>query len=186
MNDTHLTRLADSIAAEAHKHQRRKWSDDPYIVHPRRVRAKVASRPGSTEIDEAAALLHDVVEDTEIDADKLAELLVKDGMIDADVAGEVMGLVMELTQPYTDDEVKHMSRAEKRELDWAKLRNVSDRAKRLKLCDRIDNIGGSPMPSGMLRKYLPESRVIHEICSPADPELGQELMEIIVRLEKGR
>ncbi|WP_291274414.1 RelA/SpoT family protein [Flavobacterium sp.] len=63
--DKKIIRKAFDVAVEAHKEQRRK-SGEAYIFHPIAV-AKIVARDiglGSTAI--AAALMHDVVEDTEI------------------------------------------------------------------------------------------------------------------------
>ncbi|MGH7175675.1 MAG: HD domain-containing protein [Minisyncoccia bacterium] len=190
-----LVRLADQIAEQAHRGQQRKWADDPYIVHPRRVAAMVAGLAGTDHIDVAAALLHDVVEDTEVNADKLADLLVAyvpdrgdfiglthSRPAEADEVQAVLALVLELTKDYPDDEEKTMSRAEKRERDWAQLRKVSDRAKRIKMCDRYDNITGSPMPSGMRKKYKPESLTLVEICGSVDPDLHRLLLGAIDKM----
>lgn len=44
--------------------QKRKYTGEPYIVHPLAVAGLVATVPGATQEMIAAALLHDVVEDT--------------------------------------------------------------------------------------------------------------------------
>lgn len=51
------------IAEEAHKGQKRYFSNEDYITHPRRVAAQVALRYDDPDVL-AAALLHDVMEDT--------------------------------------------------------------------------------------------------------------------------
>jgi (p)ppGpp synthase/HD superfamily hydrolase len=51
-------------AAHAAVGQKRKYTGEPYIVHPAEVAKIVASVPGSTPDMVAAAWLHDVVEDT--------------------------------------------------------------------------------------------------------------------------
>ncbi|MCP4870626.1 MAG: HD domain-containing protein, partial [Proteobacteria bacterium] len=58
--------LADvlAFATEAHKGQKRKYTGEDYIVHPISVSALVKKHGGS-EIQQAGALLHDVVEDTQ-------------------------------------------------------------------------------------------------------------------------
>ena len=63
-------RQAFEIAAEAHKHMRRK-SGEPYILHPIAVAKIVASEMylGTTSI--ICALLHDTVEDTEMTLDDI-------------------------------------------------------------------------------------------------------------------
>jgi guanosine-3',5'-bis(diphosphate) 3'-pyrophosphohydrolase len=61
--DKKLIRLAFETAVEAHKDQRRK-SGEPYILHPIAVAQIVADQIGLGATSIAAALLHDVVEDT--------------------------------------------------------------------------------------------------------------------------
>lgn len=61
--DKKLIRLAFDTAVDAHKLQRRK-SGEPYIFHPIAVANIVASQIGLDAISIAAALLHDVIEDT--------------------------------------------------------------------------------------------------------------------------
>lgn len=62
--DKKLIRLAFDTAVDAHKEQRRK-SGEPYILHPIAVAKIVASQIGLDAVSIAAALLHDVVEDTD-------------------------------------------------------------------------------------------------------------------------
>src|SRR5690606_16999331 len=62
-DDKKLIRLAFDTAVEAHKDQRRK-TGEAYIFHPIAVAKIVASEIGLDATSIAAALLHDVVEDT--------------------------------------------------------------------------------------------------------------------------
>ncbi|MFK5982501.1 MAG: RelA/SpoT family protein [Flavobacteriaceae bacterium] len=62
--DKKLIRSAFDIAVDAHKDQRRK-SGEAYIFHPIAVAKIVASEIGLDSTSIAAALLHDVVEDTD-------------------------------------------------------------------------------------------------------------------------
>jgi GTP pyrophosphokinase len=62
--DKKLIRSAFDVAVDAHKEQRRK-SGEAYIFHPLAVAKIVASEIGLDATSIAAALLHDVVEDTE-------------------------------------------------------------------------------------------------------------------------
>lgn len=62
--DKELIRKAFAIASEAHKHVRRK-SGEPYILHPIAVARIVAVDIGLGTKSIVAALLHDVVEDTD-------------------------------------------------------------------------------------------------------------------------
>ena len=62
--DKKLIRTAFDLAVEAHSEQRRK-TGEPYIYHPIAVAKIVAYEIGLGAVSIAAALLHDVVEDTE-------------------------------------------------------------------------------------------------------------------------
>jgi len=62
--DKKLVRSAFDVAVDAHKNQRRK-SGEAYVFHPIAVAKIVASEIGLDAVSIAAALLHDVVEDTE-------------------------------------------------------------------------------------------------------------------------
>ncbi len=64
-DDKKLIRKAFDVAVDAHKEQRRK-SGEAYIFHPIAVAKIVASEIGLGATSIAAALMHDVVEDTDI------------------------------------------------------------------------------------------------------------------------
>ena len=53
-----------AMAAHAAVGQKRKYTGEPYIVHPAEVASIVARVPGATPDMVAAAWLHDVIEDT--------------------------------------------------------------------------------------------------------------------------
>lgn len=64
-SDKKLIRKAFDVSVEAHKNQRRK-SGEAYIFHPLGVAKIVASEIGLGATSIAAALMHDVVEDTDV------------------------------------------------------------------------------------------------------------------------
>ena len=71
--DKKLIRSAFDTAVDAHKDQRRK-SGEAYIFHPIAVAKIVASEIGLDATSIAAALLHDVVEDTSYTLDDLERM----------------------------------------------------------------------------------------------------------------
>lgn len=71
--DKKLIRKAFDVAVDAHKDQRRK-SGEAYIFHPIAVAKIVASEIGLGATSIAAALMHDVVEDTEITVKDIEKL----------------------------------------------------------------------------------------------------------------
>lgn len=74
--DKKLIREAFDLAIDAHKEQRRK-SGEAYIFHPIAVARIVANEMGLDAVSIAAALLHDVVEDTEYTLDDMERIFGK-------------------------------------------------------------------------------------------------------------
>ena len=72
-DDKVLIRKAFDIAVDAHSKQRRK-TGEPYIFHPIAVAKIVAMEIGLGATSIAAALLHDVVEDTEYTIDDMEQI----------------------------------------------------------------------------------------------------------------
>lgn len=77
LKDTKMTtaerkqiRLAFEMAVDAHKNMRRK-SGEPYIIHPLKVAQIVVNEMGLGATAAICALLHDVVEDTELTLDDI-------------------------------------------------------------------------------------------------------------------
>ena len=76
-DDKKLIRSAFDTAVHAHRNQRRK-SGEPYIYHPIGVAKIVAQEIGLDATSIAAALLHDVVEDTEYSFEDIEKLFGSD------------------------------------------------------------------------------------------------------------
>ncbi len=94
--DKKLIRSAFDIAVDAHKDQRRK-SGEAYVFHPIAVAKIVASEIGLDATSIAAALLHDVVEDTEYTLADIEQLFGET------VARIVDGLTKISKMPYDGD-----------------------------------------------------------------------------------
>ena len=127
MSDTALllTRVFQ-FAALAHTDQRRKGRRlEPYINHPAEVASLIAEATGGSDANLlAAALLHDVVEDTEYDADDIRQRFGDD--------------VAELVAAVTDD--KGLAKDERKRRQIEKAPKLSDRAKLLKIADKTSNL----------------------------------------------
>ena len=115
-----------SFAAEKHRNQRRKDSGQtPYINHPIAVADILLNEAGVVdEVVLMAALLHDTVEDTDTTFDELEQHF---GAVVRDVVAEV-----------TDD--KSLPKAERKQLQIEHAAGLSDRAKLVKLADKISNV----------------------------------------------
>ena len=118
---------ADLFASVAHAAigQKRKYSGVDYIVHPRRVSKMVADYEGTDEMI-AAALLHDVLEDTYVTSEMIAE----------EFGWKIHKLVVELTDVSKPEDG---NRAKRKAIDAERLSQASRDAQIVKLADLIDN-----------------------------------------------
>ena len=117
-----LIEKAVALAVRAHAEQKRKESQRPYIVHPVAV-ALILAKHGFSDTVIAAAITHDVIEDTSItEAELRAELGVA-----------VANLVMSVTHDDTllwDDKKKAYIEA---------VRAAGDEVKAISTADKIAN-----------------------------------------------
>jgi GTP diphosphokinase / guanosine-3',5'-bis(diphosphate) 3'-diphosphatase len=168
---------ARRIAHEAHKGQMRKWSENtPYIVHPEECAEKARSLQGVDDVDVAAALLHDVVEDC---GDQWKEVIEKE------CGADVLALVMELTFPTEGAEWAGKPRAEKNVIRFAQMRRMTLRAKRLKMIDTWHNLKSmGNAPYKLVRKTVDEAYERLDILKDADEQMAVDLKEMIDRVAK--
>jgi len=117
--------LVFATAAHAAVGQMRKYSDDPYIVHPIRVATTVAKFGGTDEMI-AAAYLHDVVEDTGVSIVDIQD------MFGTDVALIVDGLT-DVSKP------EDGNRAVRKAMDRQHSAGATYEAQFVKCADIIDN-----------------------------------------------
>ena len=117
--------LVFATAAHAAVGQMRKYSDDPYIVHPIRVATTVAKFGGTDEMI-AAAYLHDVVEDTGVSIVDIQD------MFGTDVALIVDGLT-DVSKP------EDGNRVVRKAMDRAHSAGATYEAQFVKCADIIDN-----------------------------------------------
>lgn len=126
LTDWPLVVHALDFAARKHRNQRRKdRARSPYINHPIDVLAALVLEAGITDSPVlAAALLHDTLEDTDTAPD---ELIAAFGLEIANIVAEV-----------TDD--KRLPKAERKRRQIAHAPTLSDRAKLVKLADKLCNL----------------------------------------------
>lgn len=166
-----LVSKADAFACAAHAavKQVRKYDKQPYINHPREVRQillEFAAGPVTLE-QEAAALLHDVVEDTGVELDLIREQF-----------GEVVGrLVEDLTDVSRPEDGNRKVRKQK-DLDHTAA--VLPASKSIKLADLISNSRSIVQHDpDFARVYLHEKSRILDVCGDADPGLLAEAHRVL-------
>lgn len=154
---------AASFAEFAHRGQLRKYSLLPYITHPNRV----GGRAAVYGVDAACAgHLHDIVEDTSYSLDMIESIFGK----------KISKLVFELTS-HSKLLKSSGNRAERKQLDYKFLSNVSATAKRIKMLDRIDNLNDLDLTQGFARVYATETEdLIKALTGTSDLALEAELI----------
>jgi guanosine-3',5'-bis(diphosphate) 3'-pyrophosphohydrolase len=170
---------ATALAFSAHEGQYRKYGDKiPYVQHPIRVALKVSRAMQGKIIPVAAALLHDVLEDTNVEKHVIKNTCGED----------VLWLVEELTNPSKLPENQKKNRAERKKIDREHIAQASHSARIIKLCDRIDNLYdlGEGAPEDFRLLYARESRLLLEALKFTDLSLEEELLAAIEEIENDR
>lgn len=130
-----LEKIKD-YAAKAHGDQRRKFADEPYINHPvRGMNICFPYSPGDSM--PAAALLHDVLEDTAVTTEELSQFL--HSVFDQTTAAETMRLVEDMTDIYTKQQYPQWNRRKRKAMELERMQKVSPDAQTIKYADIIDN-----------------------------------------------
>lgn len=128
-DDKKLIRKAFDVAVDAHKDQRRK-SGEAYIFHPIAVAKIVASEIGLGATSIASALMHDVVEDTDITVEDIER------MFNPKIAKIVEGLT-KIAQVKTDQEISMQAENFRKMLLTL---NDDVRVILIKIADRLHNM----------------------------------------------
>ena len=128
IDEADLKILLQALAFAAHKHkdQRRRDVDaSPYINHPISLADILCNEAHVTDVETiCSALLHDTVEDTETTDTELEQVFGK----------PIRDIVMDVT----DD--KNLPKAARKQAQIDHAANISDKAKLVKLADKIANL----------------------------------------------
>jgi guanosine-3',5'-bis(diphosphate) 3'-pyrophosphohydrolase len=124
------------FATRAHGDQKRKYTPEPYIVHPVRVMKICAERTADPCIL-SAALLHDVLEDTAVTAAEMEDFL-RTVMNERDAA-RTLKLVVELTDVYIKEKYPRFNRRQRKEMELSRMQGTSADSRTIKYADIIDN-----------------------------------------------
>jgi len=155
-----------ATAAHAAVGQTRKYTFEPYIVHPAEVASIVATVP-HTEAMIAAAWLHDTVEDTGVTIEVIR------AEFGAEVA-ELVGWLTDVSRP------EHGNRAHRKALDRAHSAMAPAEAQTVKLADLIANTRSIVAHDKAFAKtYLEEKRLLLEVMTKGDPTLMMEARHFI-------
>lgn len=161
-----LVERARMFAEERHKGTfRRNKAHEPYRVHCLEV-AELVEDSGGSEIEIAAAWLHDTVEDTNTTLDEIEELFGKK--------------VRDIVDGLTDlPEFKGLHTRERKVAQAERLRSESASVKRVKIADQISNIrsvGDPPVNwnKAKCREYIEGAFLVTKECRGIDDFLDSQ------------
>lgn len=165
---TDIIQRAAEFAQAAHEGigQRRKYTNEPYIVHPRAV-AQIVSSVTDDEQMIAAAWLHDVVEDTPVTIEE----------IEAEFGLNIARLVSDLTDVAQSADGNRRQRVAMNREHTAR---AEPSAKTIKLADVIDNLSDIVNQNAdFAPKYLREKEELLEVLSDGHSVLLKRAQAVI-------
>ena len=147
-----------ATAAHSAVAQLRKYTMEPYIVHPAEV-VEILRTVDPTEEMMAAAWLHDTVEDTGVTLETIrAEF--------GDAVADLVGWLTDVSRP------DHGNRAQRKAVDRAHTAAAPAEAQTIKCADMISNtrsiVAHDPK---FAQTYLAEKRLLLAVMTRADPRL---------------
>jgi len=124
-----MSKLGQAIAfaATAHREQVRKYTGEPYILHPLEVLRFLPAE--ATQQMKIAAVLHDVVEDTPVTLEEIKGLF----------GWEVELYVDHLTDKFTKEAYPNWNRKVRKEAERNRLAQINAHAQTVKYCDILSN-----------------------------------------------
>lgn len=153
-----IAQSALSFAVKAHAGQIRKYTGEPYIVHPIAV-ADIVRTVAHDEAMIAAALLHDVVEDCGVPFVDILDAFGRD-------VSDLVSWLTDVSRPSDGN------RAARKAIDREHIAKAPARAQTIKLADLIDNtktiVDRDP---NFARVYIREKESLLDVLTLADPAL---------------
>jgi guanosine-3',5'-bis(diphosphate) 3'-pyrophosphohydrolase len=154
-----------TYAFSKYRNLERKSGGIPYVVHPIRV-TMILRAAGYSEFDNedlfVAALLHDLLEDTDLSFEELEQQF----------GNQIAEIVRDLTKPEGIDKDT-----------WLKSFDIASKeAKIIKMADRIDNLMDLDFIDWDLERkkdYARQGLIIFEKCKEVDLKLALSLKDVI-------
>lgn len=163
-----LIDFAYTYAKYAHGDQRRKYTGEPYINHPVAVAKIVMTTNPDCEMI-AAAILHDVIEDTSRTYEDIR---------DAGFMVGIANLVRELSDVSRPEDG---NRATRKAMDRDHLAGISNRGKTIKLADCIHNsISITKYDPNFAKVYMREMQALIPLLSGGDEVLFERTNRMII------
>jgi len=158
--------LAQGFGMCARRNQRRKFEYAPYMVHPIRVACIVDEYTDDANVI-AAAMMHDVLEDTDATAEEMPRV----------IGDPITDLVLEVTDVSRPSDGK---RAVRKEKDRGHLAKSSPGGATIKLADVIDNtVGIAEHDKGFAPVYLREAEALLPVLKHGDKRVWERARDTL-------
>jgi (p)ppGpp synthase/HD superfamily hydrolase len=164
------------FAEHAHRGvgQKRKYTGEPYVVHPIEVMGLIVAYANFTYQHEnvlVAALLHDVVEDTNVTLEQI------EATFGAEVARFVDGLTDKFVSGYEENGVV-LNRRQRKKAEAGRLSATCEVVQTIKCADLLSNSRTIvQFDPDFAKTYIPEKRAILEQLTKADRALWNAAMQ---------
>lgn len=171
-----LNQIRD-FADKAHGKQLRKYTPDRYIVHPVRVMEVLKEYTSDTSVL-AAALLHDVLEDTPVKKEDIHTYLST--LMDLREVERTIKLVVELTDVYVTENYPQWNRNKRKAMEQERMAHTSGLAQTIKYADILDNCKEIVAHDRhFARIFLSECRKLLGVMDKGDKELFKIAKEAV-------
>ncbi len=165
------------FADHAHGDQMRKYTPERYIVHPVRVMETLQSYTDNITIL-AAALLHDVLEDTPVSKEEIYTFLTT--LMNDQTAQKTIELVIELTDVFIKNNYPNYNRRKRKSLEIDRAGKTSGEAQTIKYANILDNCGEIVKHDRHFAKvFLFECKKMLEVIDKGNPELYKRTRELL-------
>jgi guanosine-3',5'-bis(diphosphate) 3'-pyrophosphohydrolase len=165
------------FAAKAHGEQRRKFADEPYIAHPIRVMELCAAYTNDITVL-AAALLHDVLEDTPVKKEEISSFLLT--IMDTGKAQRTLQLVDDLTDRYVKSNYPQWNRRKRKAKEAERLADTGADSQTIKYADIIDNSAEiAHQETDFAKPFLLECNALLKKIVKGNQELYKRAMETV-------
>ena len=177
MDTNVILTVITAFADKAHDNQMRKYTPERYIVHPVRVMETCKAYTQDIAVL-AAALLHDVLEDTPVTKAELQAFLLT--LMSEEKATQTVHLVEELTDVYIKENYPEWNRRKRKRKEAQRLEKVSATAQTIKYADIIDNAPEiTQKDPDFAKRFIPEYRALLQKITKGNPVLYQKAQEVI-------
>lgn len=172
----------EAFVMEAHRFQRRKYTNEPYHKHCFEVRDICVQYGYDDVVSQCVALGHDLIEDTKVTYRDLFDFFdheVKIGQMTNVEEVEIIYGISFLTDSITPEKYTNLNRSARKKLEADRLSNIPPKFQTIKYADVINNTSSIVQYDPKFAKvYLSEKRYLLEVMDKGDQRMYDACKQI--------